>query len=423
MIGAIVGDIVGSVYEFHNYRRKDFQPFFRKDVFFTDDTICTIAIADAILNDMHPAKTLKDWGNRYWKNGGWGHRFGQWLRSSSMEPYNSFGNGAAMRVSPAGFIATSYEQALQLAKKVTEVTHNHPEGIRGACATATSIFLARSGASISSIRADLENTWEYDLSKSVDEIRFTYKYSERCEDTVPQALTCALEATDYEDAIRNAISIGGDSDTIAAIAGGLAEALFGMPDSIVCEAWSYIPTDMKQVMLALYRHDRTHQPCLITSLPTNNSVMGAVVAVRPRVSLQMEWHIPYVSVMANWVHGSDKKYHLNFFLADPDNLPDFPYVPEMGETFDQLTCGPDFAPASNEEQANDPNIYSTCLSLSPDEILPWTWPNGWWKVKWLIEQEIATETGRYHLTGPRPIPIMKLTKLFYQDTIRALNGG
>jgi ADP-ribosylglycohydrolase len=422
MIGAIIGDIVGSVYEFHNYRGKDFQPFFRKDVFLTDDTVCTIAIADAVLNDIHPARALKDWGGEYWKNGGWGHRFGQWLRSSSMEPYNSFGNGAAMRVSPAGFIATSYEQASQLAKKVTEVTHNHPEGIRGACATATSIFLARSGVSISVIRADLESTWEYDLSKSVDEIRATYQYSERCEDTVPQALTCALEATDYEDAIRNAISIGGDSDTIAAIAGGLAEALFGIPDAIVCEAWSYIPDDMRQVIQTLYRHDNSQQPNVLTSLPIASSGVGAVVPVRARVLFQMEGHIPYVAVMANWEHGTDKKYHLNFFLADPDNLPVFPYEPEMGETFDQLTCSPDVAPASNEEQANDPNKFSTSLNLSHDEILPWTWPDGWWKVKWLIEQEFATETGRYHMTGPRPIPIMKLTNNFFQDTIRALNS-
>jgi ADP-ribosylglycohydrolase len=423
MIGAIIGDIVGSVYEFHNYRGKDFQPLFRKDVFFTDDTVCTIAIADAVLNDIHPAKALKDWGSRYWKNGGWGRSFGQWLRSSSMEPYNSFGNGAAMRVSPAGFIATSYEQASQLAKKVTEVTHNHPEGIRGACATATSIFLARSGASIGSIRADLESSWEYDLSKSVDEIRATYKYSERCEDTVPQALTCALEATDYEDAIRNAISIGGDSDTIAAIAGGLAEALFGVPDSIVCEAWGFIPADMRQIIMALYRHGNPNQPCLLTSLPIKTSVIGAVMVVRPRVSLQMEGPIPYVAVMANWELGADQKYQLNFFLADPDNLPSFPYVPEMGETFDQLTCGPDVAPASNEEQAADPNKYSTSLNLSPDEILPWTWPDGWWKVKWFIEQEFAIETGRYHMSGRRPIPIMKLTKSFFNDTIQALNAS
>lgn len=423
MIGAIIGDIVGSVYEFHNYRGKDFQPFFRKDVFFTDDTVCTIAIADAVLNDRDPAIALKIWGNDYWKNGGWGHGFGKWLRSSSMEPYNSFGNGAAMRVSPAGFIATSYQHASQLAKKVTEVTHNHPEGIRGACATATSIFLARSGASISSIRAHLENSWGFDLSKNVDEIRATYKYSERCEDTVPQALTCALEATDYEDAIRNAISIGGDSDTIAAIAGGLAEALFGIPDSTVCEAWNYIPTDMRQVIQALYRHSNPHQPYLLTSLPIHASVMGSVVVVRPRVPLNMERHIPYVAVMANWEYGTDKKYHLNFFLADPDNLPAFPYVPEMGETFDQLTCSPDFVPASDEERANNPNKYSTSLNLSPDEILPWTWPDGWWKVKWFIEHEFATETGRFHMTGPRPIPIMKLTKRFFQETIRALNGG
>ena len=167
--------------------------------------------------------------------------------------YGSLGNGAAMRVSSAGFLATSVDEAISLSDRVTEVTHNHPEGIRGAAATAVAIHRARTGSSTQEIRAEISNRFGYDLSMSVDEIRPVYGYNETCQDTVPQSLTCALEASGFEDAIRNAISIGGDSDTIAAIAGGLAEALFGIPEPIAEKAWSFLPQDMKVVLHALYR--------------------------------------------------------------------------------------------------------------------------------------------------------------------------
>ena len=248
MIGAIIGDIVGSVYEFDNYRAKDFRPFFHPRAFFTDDTVCTVAVADALLNHRPPAVALKDWGRRYWHIGGWGMRFGDWLSGPDMEPYGSFGNGAAMRVSPAGFLATSVEEAISLSDRVTEVTHNHPEGMRGAAATAVAIYLARKNSLVQEIRDDISRRFGYDLSMSVDEIRPIYRYNETCQETVPQALTCALEATSFEDAIRNAISIGGDSDTIAAIAGGLAEALFGIPETISERGWSFLPEDMKAVL-------------------------------------------------------------------------------------------------------------------------------------------------------------------------------
>ncbi len=252
MLGAIIGDSVGAVYEFKNYRAKDFTPFFHPKAFFTDDTVCTIAVADALVNGKDPATTLREWGRRYWDNGGWGQRFALWIATDGMGPYNSLGNGAAMRVSAAGLLATSIEEAIALSDRVTEVTHNHPEGMRGGAATAVAIHMARTGRGAEEIRQAIVQRFQYDLTPSVDEIRPTYRYNERSQDTVPQALTCALEANDYEDAIRNAISIGGDSDTIAAIAGAVAEALFGISDDVAAEAWRFLPTEMRVVLQDLY---------------------------------------------------------------------------------------------------------------------------------------------------------------------------
>lgn len=230
MLGSIIGDIAGSAYEFNNYRAKDFEPFFHPKAAFTDDTVCTIAVADALIHNLCPAKTLKDWGERYWSNGGWGRSFALWLGSESLEPYGSYGNGAAMRVAPAGLLARSLEEANCMSAKVTEVTHNHPEGMRGSAATASAVYLAKTGSSAEEIRSYITEEFGYELFHTVDEIRPGYVFNETCQRTVPEALTCALEATSFEDAIRNAISIGGDSDTIAAIAGGVAEARFGIPE-------------------------------------------------------------------------------------------------------------------------------------------------------------------------------------------------
>ena len=256
MLGAIVGDIVGSVYEFDNYKAKDFQPFFHSRAFITDDTVCTIAVADILLNNRDPAASLKDWCRRFWHIGGWGARFGRWVEEESLAPSNSFGNGAAMRVSPAGFLAKSVDEAIELSNRVTEITHNHPEGMKGAAATAVAIHLARSGKAATEIRAEIARRFGYDLSMSVDEIRPVYRYNETCQDTVPQALVCALEAQDFEDAIRNAISIGGDSDTLAAIAGGVAEACFGVPSAIAGGARTFLPEEMQGVLDKLYARDR-----------------------------------------------------------------------------------------------------------------------------------------------------------------------
>lgn len=253
MLGAIVGDIVGSAYEFNNFKSKDFQPLLHPKAKYTDDTVCTVAIADALVNDLSPVATLQDWCQRYWDNGGWGQRFNLWLGEADPQPYGSYGNGAAMRVGPAGLLATSLEVALELAYKVTVVTHNHPEGIKAGQATAVAIWMARSGAGAGDIRKALTERFGYDLTITVDSIRPDYKFTEACQDSVPQALVCALEATDFEDAIRNAASIGGDSDTIAAIAGSVAEARFGIPEIIAAQAWVYLPQDMRAVMTALYR--------------------------------------------------------------------------------------------------------------------------------------------------------------------------
>lgn len=253
MLGAVIGDIVGSVYEFNNYRAKDFSPLFHAEASFTDDTVCTVAVADALVNARHPAHALKDWGRRYWDNGGWGGRFAIWLGDDSYEPYGSFGNGAAMRVAPAGLLARSLEECHQLAEKVTAVTHNHPEGIKGALATASAVHMARAGFSKDAIRSYVSETFGYDLNRSVDEIRPTYRFNETCQRTVPEALVCVLEADSYEDAIRNSISIGGDSDTVAAIAGGVAEAMFGIPEDIAAQGWAYLPVDMREILTELYR--------------------------------------------------------------------------------------------------------------------------------------------------------------------------
>lgn len=260
MLGAIIGDIVGSVYEFRNYRAKDFEPFFHSKASYTDDTVCTVAIADALVNDRHPAESLKDWGERYWENGGWGRSFALWLGSDSFEPYNSYGNGAAMRVSSAGLLARSEDEAIELAHRVTKVTHNHPEGMKGAAAKSVAIYLARHGYSQASIGKYVSNRFGYDLSRTPDEIRPTYRFNESCQETVPQALTCALVATDYVDAIRTAVSIGGDSDTIGAIAGGVAEALFGIPEDIAQQGWNYLPEDMRRVLTDLYAQAGIRNP-------------------------------------------------------------------------------------------------------------------------------------------------------------------
>lgn len=256
MLGAIIGDIVGSVFEFDNYKAIDFTPFFHPDAFFTDDTICTIAIADSLLNSREPAVALHDWCNRYIHVGGFGNRFSIWLASDDPKPYGSAGNGSAMRISPVGLLASSLDEVATLTKMVTEVTHNTAPAIAGATATASAIYLARTGARKDEIRSFVTSVFGYDLSRSIDEIRATYIYSELAENTCPEAICCALQAQSFEEAIRNAISIGGDSDTIAAIAGGISEALYGVPEEIGTQGFSYLPDEMNSVIAQLYADSR-----------------------------------------------------------------------------------------------------------------------------------------------------------------------
>ena len=248
MIGAILGDIVGSVYEFDNIKTKDFE-LFKKECGFTDDTVMTIAVARALMrfeciNEENLSEfkeslitTMHEIGCKY-PDAGYGGRFLVWLLKNKREPYNSFGNGSAMRVSSVGWYAKTLEEAELIAKATAEVTHNHPEGIKGAVATAGAVFLGRKGASMDEIKAYVENF--YTLDFTLDEIRPTYEFDVTCQGTVPQAMQAFFESESFEDAIRNAISIGGDSDTLAAITGAVAEGYYGMPEGLKESALSYL---------------------------------------------------------------------------------------------------------------------------------------------------------------------------------------
>ncbi len=237
MLGAIIGDIVGSIYEPQDSRikTKDF-PLFSENCRFTDDSVCTTAVADALLHDLPPAETMRKWGRRY-PNCGFSQIFKQWIASEADAPNCTFRNGAAMRVSPAGFLnRDDLNAALLDAEKVTVISHDHPEGVKGAQATTHAIWLAYRGENAAYIREVITTQYDYDLTQTVDEIRSDYAFDMTCPGTVPPAVTCALESENYEDAVRNAISLGGDSDTLAAIAGAIAEALHGIPETIKAEA-------------------------------------------------------------------------------------------------------------------------------------------------------------------------------------------
>ncbi len=247
ILGAIAGDIIGSVYEWNRIKRKDF-PLIRDDCFFTDDTVMTIAVAEWLTTSGELAAILQRWGNAY-PNAGYGGFFRQWLRDPDPKPYNSYGNGSAMRVSAAGCLFDALEETLDAAKRSAEVTHNHPEGIKGAQATAAAIFLARTGKSKNEIREYVTNTFGYDLSRTVDKIRPGYGFDETCQSTVPEAVIAFLDSTDYEDAVRNAVSLGGDSDTLACITGGIAAAFYGqIPAEIPHEVHARLPGEMREVI-------------------------------------------------------------------------------------------------------------------------------------------------------------------------------
>jgi ADP-ribosylglycohydrolase len=276
MLGAIIGDIVGSVYEWRNIKTKNF-PLFTSKNFFTDDTVMTVAVADALMNGGKPENfidSMKKWGQKY-PNVGYGGRFYGWLFSDDRQPYNSWGNGSAMRVSPCGWLMDCGfcartgmwpANGRERAKISAEVTHNHPEGIKGALAVTDAIFMCRfyaggygddMGNAVkdemtldewkAKIKEYIETTHGYDLSRTLDEIRPAYRFNESCQGTVPEAIIAFLESSGFEDAIRNAISLGGDSDTLAAITGSIAEAAYGIPETIAEKALGYLDAPLRAV--------------------------------------------------------------------------------------------------------------------------------------------------------------------------------
>lgn len=247
MIGAIAGDVIGSVFEQYAIKSTQFELFSRHSKY-TDDTVLTVAIADAIMRGIDYATSLKTFGVRY-PNAGYGGSFFRWIFSSDMKPYNSWGNGSAMRVSPVGFAFTSIEDVLKEAKKSAEVTHNHPEGIKGAQAVSLAIFLARSGKNKGAIKAEISHRFGYDLNRKLDDIRPHYSFDVSCQGSVPESIIAFLEGENFEDTIRKGISLGGDSDTIACIAGGIAQAFYqDIPQEITSNVRKRLPESFLDII-------------------------------------------------------------------------------------------------------------------------------------------------------------------------------
>ena len=248
MLGAIAGDIIGSVYEWNNIKSKEFD-LFSPEAFFTDDSVLTVALAEAILNDADYGQIMKRYYRRY-PDAGYGGSFHEWAKGQDTKPYNSWGNGSAMRTSPVGYAFENLEEVLSKAKHFASFTHNHPEGIKGAQATAAAIFLARKEASKEMIKLYITQQFKYDLTRTIDEIRPNYEFDVSCQGTVPQAITAFIESENYEDAIRNAISIGGDSDTLACITGGIAEAFYGkLPQNIAETAMNILDENLRETVV------------------------------------------------------------------------------------------------------------------------------------------------------------------------------
>ncbi len=255
MLGGIAGDIIGSVYEGYNIKRTGF-PLFGPWNRFTDDTVLTIAMADVILHNGDYIDTFKEYVRRYPQRG-YGSHFYRWALSDSRKPYYSFGNGSAMRVSPVGFAFNTLEEVLSEAKRSAEPSHNHPEGIKGAQAIAASVFLARKGYGKQYIKDYITTTFSYDLDRTVEKIRPTYKFDVSCQGSVPEAIIAFLESTDFESAIRLAVSLGGDADTIACMTGGIAEAYYGgVPEDISSQVLRMLDDRQRSVVnafIARYR--------------------------------------------------------------------------------------------------------------------------------------------------------------------------
>lgn len=261
MYGAISGDMIGAPYEFdRGDKTKDF-PLFSRYSQFTDDTVMTIAVAEALMDTIGKSdeyikaelvQSIKKWGRKY-PGAGYGFRFDHWLHSEAVTPYGSYGNGSAMRASASGWLYSTLEETRHMARLTAEVTHNHPEGIKGAEATASAIYMSRLGRSKAEIKAYIIREFGYDLSRTCDEIRPGYRHVESCQKTVPEAITAFMEGNDFEDVIRTAVSLGGDCDTLTCIAGSMAEAFFGIPDFIKEECRKRLPTDMILICDRFYK--------------------------------------------------------------------------------------------------------------------------------------------------------------------------
>lgn len=258
MYGAILGDIIGSPYEFDRGDKTKEFPLFTDLSMFTDDSVMTLAVAEAFMDSIQKGEDLEKtrkrlirylqfWGEKY-PNAGYGYWFSCWLKDWNPKPFNSYGNGSAMRVSSVPWLYDDFDAVRKMAKLSAEITHNHPEGIKGAEATACAIFLARKGYTKAEIKEYIEILFEYDLNRTCDEIRPTYYHKESCQETVPEAIIAFLESTDFGDAIRNAVSLGGDCDTLTCITGSIAEAFYGVPEGLKQECLGRLPQDLKEIL-------------------------------------------------------------------------------------------------------------------------------------------------------------------------------
>ena len=248
LMGAVCGDIIGSSYEFYSTKPYDFK-LFTKYSRFTDDTVMTMAVADWLIHGGNLASIMQQWGRDKYPRAGYGGMFRSWLTIENPLPYNSFGNGSAMRVSPVGWTFESLEQTLEVAKETAMVTHNHPEGIKGAQATAAAIFLARKGSTKDEIKDFISERFGYNLDRTCDEIRPEYRFDVTCQGSVPESIICFLESEDYEDCVRLSVSMGGDADTMGAIAGCIAAAYYGtIPDTILEKCWFLLPADIRDTI-------------------------------------------------------------------------------------------------------------------------------------------------------------------------------
>ena len=324
MYGAILGDMIGAPYEFdQGDKTKNFELFDkRKWVRYTDDSVMTLAIANAIMNAGAAAneKTMKqefvlqmqNFGNRY-AQGEYGGRFAGWLRSSNPQPYGSYGNGSAMRVSAIGWAFNTIERTREVARWSAEVTHNHPEGIKGAESVASAIFLLRNGKSKDEVKQYIIDEFGYDLSRTCDEIRPEYHHVESCQETVPEAITAFLEGTDFEDVIRTAVSLGGDCDTLTCIAGSLAEAFYGVPDDMKAECDNRLPDELLDILKKFFVFRVENNEDLVNAF-INAMSMENLAVVAPHKSKYYERY--NIDWLINEVKAGKKFKYVTFWQAD-----------------------------------------------------------------------------------------------------------